>query len=202
MVLTQAVLVASQAVTKKEDRAVVVSARNFARGFGASIGMAIGSPIFGNTLFKSLPADIPEDVLEAIKSSIFVLPPLKHLDDAQEAEIYKAYDQAADNLLFLWLGEILLCFLLAVFIRDRGLQRNKEGQAGLEVEVEVEVEAREDDGREKRSQDVEMDGAATKGMMVGVRSAGLGGTRRDSRQNTEPESAQAVRYPSNETKMV
>jgi hypothetical protein len=144
-------LVAAQAHSKKEDRAVVISARNFIRAFGGSTGLAIASAIFSNSLFASLPTDIPPELTAKIKSSVFDMPNLSMLSSAQKDAVLDAYVHAAKSVFYLWFAAIAICLALMVFIKDNGLQRKEEEKQSSEdrtPEITVVEEKSLEEGRQ------------------------------------------------------
>lgn len=124
-------LVAAQAHSAKQDRAVVISSRNFLRALGGAAGLAIASALFSNTLIGHLDATsaIPKDVADEIKSSVFSMPNISRLTDGQKISVLDTYTKASRSVFYLWEGCMGLCWLLMFFIKDEGLQRKEETQA-------------------------------------------------------------------------
>lgn len=119
-------LVAAQAHSPKQDRAVVISARNFIRALGGSAGLAIASAIFSNVLLSSLPVTLPEETITQIRESIFDMPRIDALSQQQQIQIEDAYVKAARSVFYLWAGAMACCLALMVFIKDKGLERQEE----------------------------------------------------------------------------
>ncbi len=119
-------LVAAQAHSPKQDRAVVISARNFIRALGGSAGLAIASAIFSNTIVNEMPAGIPDSVTSHIKAAIFEVPDMTGLTDEQRIIVLELYVTAAMSVFYLWCGAMVVCLGLMVFIKDKGLARNEE----------------------------------------------------------------------------
>ncbi|KAJ0104055.1 hypothetical protein J7T55_006981 [Diaporthe amygdali] len=123
-------LVAAQAHSAKQDRAVVISSRNFLRALGGATGLAIASALFSNTLVGHLDSTsaIPSDIADEIKSSIFSTPNMSGLMEEQRVIILDLYSRAARSVFYFWVGCIGLCWVLMFFIKDKGLQRKEEKQ--------------------------------------------------------------------------
>lgn len=122
----QPTLVAVQAHTSKEDRAVVTSVRNFTRSMGGATGMAMSTAIFSNKFsseIKSLPAALKSQLLGAM----FSVPDLDSLPTAQSNTIKDAYIAACRQVFMSWVIFEGICLVLCLFIRDRGLSRPTEG---------------------------------------------------------------------------
>jgi hypothetical protein len=119
-------LVAAQAHSSKQDRAVVISARNFIRAMGASIGLAVASSVFSNTLSRHLPDDIPASLADHIRDTVFEVPDVAGLSQDQQMGVFEAYATAMRSVFYLWIGAMACCLLLMLFIKDKGLQRKEE----------------------------------------------------------------------------
>lgn len=123
-------LVAAQAHSAKQDRAVVISSRNFLRALGGAAGLAIASALFSNTLvghMNSVTA-VPADIADEIKSSVFSMPDISGLTEEQRIIILDTYTRASRSVFYFWEGCMGLCWLLMFFIKDKGLQRKEETQ--------------------------------------------------------------------------
>lgn len=130
------VLVAAQAHSAKEDRAVIISSRNFLRSLGGAAGLAIGSALFSNTLIKKLPSSptIPQAVADQVKASVFSVPDLTGLDEEQKILVLDTYVAASRSVFYFWLGCIGLAWMLMWFIKDKGLKRKEEREEKSEGE--------------------------------------------------------------------
>lgn len=130
------VLVAAQAHSAKEDRAVIISSRNFLRSLGGAGGLAIGSALFSNTLTKRLPSSptIPQTLADQIKASVFSVPDLTGLSEEQKILVLDTYVDASRSVFYFWLGCIGLAWLLMWFIKDEGLKRKEEKEEKSEGE--------------------------------------------------------------------
>lgn len=126
LITTYLALIAAQAHCLKEDRAVVISTRNFLRSMGGAVGLAIASLIFVNTLKSALPASIPAEVTARILDSVFSPPNLSGLSDEQKQNVSNAYVAAIRSVFYLWAASIGICLLLMIFIKDHGLKRRDE----------------------------------------------------------------------------
>ncbi|KAI3396633.1 hypothetical protein diail_11888 [Diaporthe ilicicola] len=123
-------LVAAQAHSAKQDRAVVISSRNFLRALGGATGLAVASALYSNTLINHLDSTsaIPGYIVDEIRSSIFSLPDISGLTDDQKVLILDTYSKASRSVFYFWAGCIGFCLLLMIFIKDKGLQRKEETQ--------------------------------------------------------------------------
>lgn len=130
-------LVAAQAHSAKQDRAVVISSRNFLRALGGAAGLAIASALFSNTLVRHLnsASAVPTDVADEIKSSVFSMPDISGLTDEQKIIVLDTYTMASRSVFYFWEGCMGLCWLLMFFIKDRGLQRKEETQGNTAHEI-------------------------------------------------------------------
>lgn len=129
-------MIAIQAHSRKADRAVVISMRNFARAFGGSVGLALSSAVFSNVLKKSLDSvsmALPPGYKTEVLASILKVPDLSTLTSAQKNEVLDAYMDASKAVITLWCPIMGVCLLLCVLIKDRGLQRAEEKQQVPEV---------------------------------------------------------------------
>jgi hypothetical protein len=121
-------LISAQAHSRKEDRAVVISTRNFLGSMGGAVGLAIANTIFSNTLQRNLPATLPITVVSAIRKSIFSAPDLSGLSDLDRNAVLDAYMTAARGVFILWACCIGTCLLLMIFVKDKGLKRNENSE--------------------------------------------------------------------------
>lgn len=126
---------AAQAHSKKEDRAIVISARNFIRAFGGSIGLAIAQTIFSTGLISHIPSDVPSEIADQIKQSIFHLPDLSSVPEQVKNDVLDAYVAASRHVFYLWAGAMGLNLLLMVFIKDKGLARSSAAEKPVEEAV-------------------------------------------------------------------
>jgi hypothetical protein len=128
-------LIAAQAHSRKEDRALLISTRNFLGSMGGAVGLAIANTIFSNTLQRNLPATLPVTIVSAIRKSIFSAPDLSGLSDFDQNAVLDAYMMAARGVFILWSCCVGTCLLLMVFVKDKGLKRNEDSQEKRVEEV-------------------------------------------------------------------
>jgi len=124
----QPTLVAAQAHSSKEDRAVVISVRNFIRALGGAAGLAISSTIFSNVLnahTKSLPISLQDH----IRNENLGTADLSIMTEQQKQVVLNAYAAASRAAFILYAPGMAICVLLCFFIKDRGLQRPAEKAA-------------------------------------------------------------------------
>lgn len=126
---------------------MVISSRNFLRSLGGACGLAIASALYSNTLVMHLPSPplVPQEVSNKIKASIFSVPDLSGLTETQKNMILDTYTLASRSVFYFWVGCISCCFLLMIFIKDKGLQRKEEKDEG-EAKQRAEGPIRDDEG--------------------------------------------------------
>ncbi len=127
--LTNIALIAAQAHSRKEDRAVVISTRNFLRSTGGAAGLALSNTIFSNVLKSHIPSTVPFAVVQEIEGSIFGTHDLSGLSLTDRDGILDAYMKAVRGVFILWAVSIGLCFLLMTLVKDKGLTRQEEKKA-------------------------------------------------------------------------
>jgi EmrB/QacA subfamily drug resistance transporter len=146
----QPTLVAAQAHSRKEDRAVVISVRNFLRSLGGALGLAMSSAVFSNVLSTHLAnasTPLPAGRVEAILASVLRVQDLTMLTDVQRNEVLDAYMAASHGVFTVWVPLMGLCLMGCVMIQDKGLVRAEEKQkleaerSGTEAEVEPRTES-------------------------------------------------------------
>lgn len=121
----QPTLVAAQAHSSKEDRAVVISVRNFLRSLGGATGLALSSAVFSNVLAMKTTA-LPETIQKQILNSILRVPDLASLTSSQTEIVLDACASASRAVFTIWAPFMGVCLLLCLLIKDRGLQRPEE----------------------------------------------------------------------------
>jgi hypothetical protein len=159
----QPTLVAAQAHSRKSDRAVVISVRNFLRALGGALGLALSSAIFSNTLKKSLntlATPLPETVKSGILAAILRVPDLSTLSSIEREEVLDSYMAASHAVFIVWLPIMAVCLLLCFLIKDKGLTRPDEKPRVQELEdtSSVEVDGSGGSDVEMQVNDVEMQG--------------------------------------------
>jgi MFS family permease len=121
----QPTLVAAQAHSTKQDRAVVISVRNFLRAFGGAAGLALSSAVFSNVL-KSHLSGVSEELKTQILQSILKVPDLQNLATGERSLVLEAYSEASRGVFIIWAPLMGACVLLCFLIKDKGLQRAEE----------------------------------------------------------------------------
>ncbi|KAG9942356.1 MFS general substrate transporter, partial [Aureobasidium melanogenum] len=138
----QPTLVALQAHCSKEQRAVVISNRNFLRSLGGAVGLAISAAALQNSLKKAMPPEF-----SAFLSS-YDTPDFEALGASPEQieAVLQAYATASRTVFIMNAPFMGLCLIGCILIKDRGLQRPNEVQ---------QIASREDvtDVAEKRLED-------------------------------------------------
>ncbi|KAL2859587.1 major facilitator superfamily domain-containing protein [Aspergillus pseudodeflectus] len=113
--------IACQAHCTKAQRAVVISDRNFFRCLGGACGLAVSAALLQAVLRSNLPNEFKN-----LAHSTYSLPPRDGLSDAEWTAILSAYAAASRAVFILQVPLIGACFLLCVFVRDRGLERPRD----------------------------------------------------------------------------
>jgi hypothetical protein len=117
----QPCLIAIQAHSPKDLRAVVISNRNFFRALGGAIGLACSSLVQQTTLRRSLPEN-----LKYFAQDSYSLPGLSSLGAEEQQQVRSAYANAS-HIVFVSMAPIMgLCLILCLLIKDQGLQRKEE----------------------------------------------------------------------------
>lgn len=148
----QPTLVAAQAHSRKSDRAVVISVRNFLRSLGGSLGLALSSAVFSNQLknsLNSLSNPLPASVKAGILDAILRVPDLSALGEAEKEEVLDSYLSASHAVFLLWVPLMGACLLLYFLIEDKGLTRPEEKPqvqeaSGSQTELEIEASGESD----------------------------------------------------------
>ncbi|KAL4998869.1 major facilitator superfamily domain-containing protein [Aspergillus recurvatus] len=117
----QPTMIACQAHCTKSQRAVVISDRNFFRCLGGACGLAVSAAVLQAVLSSHLP-----EGYKSLAHSTYSLPSREGISDAEWSAIVDAYAAASRAVFILQVPLIGACFLLCVFIRDRGLERPKD----------------------------------------------------------------------------
>ncbi|KAL4971975.1 major facilitator superfamily domain-containing protein [Aspergillus desertorum] len=128
----QPTMIACQAHCTKSQRAVVISDRNFFRCLGGACGLAVSAAVLQAVLRSHLP-----EGYKRLAHSTYSLPSREGISDAEWSAIIDAYAAASRAVLILQVPLVGACFLLCVFIRDRGLERPRDPN-----EQEVPIEQR------------------------------------------------------------
>ncbi|KAE8549853.1 hypothetical protein EYB25_008377 [Talaromyces marneffei] len=154
-------LVALLAHSRKADRAVTNSLRNFLRILGGSVGLTISGTILNNTLKTQLRNTLPLDVINTITSSAYSLSSI-NLSPNQYEMVMDAYMAGMHTIFVMYAPIIGVCFVCAVLIRD-------EGVAEKDARAPVDTSSRADEGRGSEKKGVRDGG---EGSMVNSPSVG------------------------------
>lgn len=94
----------------------------------------MASALYSNTLASRLPPPpaVPQDVADRIRASVFAVPDLSGLSEAQRDAVLDTYTLASRSVFYFWVGCISCCWLLMFFIKDKGLQRKEEQETKSE----------------------------------------------------------------------
>jgi MFS family permease len=124
----QPVMTALQAHCLKSHRAIVISNRNFIRSLGGAVGLAVSAAALQNSLTNAMPKEF-----KYLQLSSYDTPDFTTLNPEQIRLIVQAYASASRTVFIMNTPFMVVCLLLCVFIRDRGLQRPDEVQEELEL---------------------------------------------------------------------
>lgn len=124
----QPTVVAAQALSKKSERAVVISCRNVIRSFGGALGIAISSLIISNDVLKSInralknpTTSLTKSQLEYIKENIYTKVDFSLFDPSQLKELQNIYMKAIRKYFYMTIPLMAVCFLTAFMVEDHGL---------------------------------------------------------------------------------
>jgi fucose permease len=131
----QPMVVAMQAHTKKSERAVVTSTRNFFRFLGSACGVAVSSAVLQSTLRASLPAEY-----KYLANSPYAL---GRLTPEVRAAILPAYENAIRHVFIASSGASVLCSLGLLVWRDHGYESRPQEDDERSLTSEPEEQAEE-----------------------------------------------------------
>ncbi|KAL2060210.1 hypothetical protein VTL71DRAFT_9605, partial [Oculimacula yallundae] len=132
-------LIAAQAHSSKNDRAVVISVRSFIRALGGAFGLAVSSAIFSNKLNASTTA-LPQSIRNQVRQINLGVPDVSRYNPQQASLVLDAYAAASHTTFLSWVPFMGVCLLLCFLIKDRGLQLKEEKPADASsIEEAVEV---------------------------------------------------------------
>ncbi|TAQ90467.1 hypothetical protein B7494_g1209 [Chlorociboria aeruginascens] len=118
--VVSASLVALLAHSRKADRAVVNSLRNFLRTIGGSVGLTICGTILNNILKSHLSPYIAASDIKRLTSSVYALSSL-NLTPEQYDRVLDAYMSGMHAIFVLYAPIIGICCIAAVLIKDNGV---------------------------------------------------------------------------------
>ncbi|KAF5872843.1 putative efflux pump antibiotic resistance protein [Botrytis fragariae] len=114
-------LVALLAHSRRADRAVLNSLRNFLRTMGGTLGLTLASTILNNVLKTRLRGVVSSSVAETLTTSINQLDSLG-LSAAQHNAVLDAYMASVRTVFILYAPLIGACALAALLVSDNGLE--------------------------------------------------------------------------------
>ncbi|KAI2741843.1 hypothetical protein DTO013E5_5265 [Penicillium roqueforti] len=129
----QPALVALQALSKPEDRAVATSTRNLMRMLGSVVGMALSTAIQSTVMKAALPVDLPASIREQVDSGSWE----RGQPDTVgwDSQILDAKMKGVRAVFIMLVPLVGLCFLGCFFIPNRELpgdpKRSENGEASL-----------------------------------------------------------------------
>ncbi|KAL9622026.1 MAG: hypothetical protein Q9160_003525 [Pyrenula sp. 1 TL-2023] len=113
-------LVAILAHSRRADRAVLNSLRNFLRTMGGTLGLTVSGAILNNVLRSRLKGVVMGDMVDELASSTQNLGALG-LTSAQRSAVLDAYMQGIRVIFIVYAPLIGLCAISAMFVKDHGL---------------------------------------------------------------------------------
>lgn len=127
-------LVAILAHSRRADRAVLNSLRNFLRTMGGTLGLTVSGAILNNVLQSRLNGVVSNDIATQLASSAHSLGSLG-LTEEQRAAVLTAYMHGIHIIFILYTPLIGICGLGALLVRDHGLEE-KDTSTTLQVRSE------------------------------------------------------------------
>jgi MFS family permease len=124
-------LVAILAHSRRADRAVLSSLRNFLRTMGGTLGLTISGTILNNVLQSRLADVVSESVAEQLASSTHSLESLGLSADQKEA-VLDVYMQGIRIVFIVYAPLVGICALGALLVKDTGLAE-KDTSTTLQV---------------------------------------------------------------------
>ncbi|ODV81091.1 MFS general substrate transporter [Suhomyces tanzawaensis NRRL Y-17324] len=123
----QPTMVAAQALARKAERAVVISARNVLRSFGGAVGVAIASLIVSNSLLKEIDQQGDDSILSSafltyMKTHIYTRIDPSGMSRDQVELIKTMYMKSIKNFFILTIPLMGVCLVSNLFVKDNGLQ--------------------------------------------------------------------------------
>ncbi|KAF4126881.1 transporter [Geosmithia morbida] len=132
----QPTLVAIQACTAKEDRAVATSVWSFTRAVGGALGLAVSTAVMSHVVAGEI-VSLPRDVQERILGQVLSVQETSGLSPDETDTILRAYTVGCRSVFTMWVALMATCLALCVFIRDRGLSRPDEPVEALQEADQV-----------------------------------------------------------------
>ncbi|CAJ2505185.1 Uu.00g125790.m01.CDS01 [Anthostomella pinea] len=124
----QPTIQALQAHTAKEDRAAVISVRNFTRAMGGAAGLAISTAVFASQIESGV-ASLPAEARRRVTEEIISVPDLKTFTEDEARTVTGAHIAGSRAVFLMWVVLMAICLALCVFIKDRGLTREVVGES-------------------------------------------------------------------------
>jgi hypothetical protein len=149
----QPTLVAAQAHSSKNDRAVVISVRNFARALGGAAGLALSPAIFSNILYAST-AELPTNLRQQVQKINLGIPNWSEYSSENTEKILEAYATASRMTFIAWTPIMAICLALCLLIKDKGLQRPEESASEPQA-PQVEDRGTQNDQLQRYNRDME-----------------------------------------------
>lgn len=124
-------LVALLAHSRRADRAVLNSLRNFLRTMGGTLGLTVSGTILNNVLQARLRGVVPPGIANQLASSTHSLDALG-LSDVQKSAVLDAYMSGIRIIFIVYAPMIGICALGALLVKDTGLAE-KDTSTTLQV---------------------------------------------------------------------
>ncbi|KAL9120485.1 MAG: hypothetical protein Q9187_002957 [Circinaria calcarea] len=140
-IIRSAGLIALLAHSRKADRAVINSLRNFLRAVGGAVGLTVSGSILNNILKKRLTGSLSSDAITQLTSSVYALPSLR-LSPQQYNLVLDAYMSGIHTIFTMYAPLIGVCFLSSWLVTDRGVAEKdatvaERSEAGGDIPLAV-----------------------------------------------------------------
>jgi hypothetical protein len=113
-------LVALQALSKPEDRAVITSTRNMLRALGSAIGVAVSTAVQYGVMKSNLPTDLPQDLRIQVLNGYWNVESSDH--NQWTDDILNAKMKGAHIVFITFVPLVGSCLLGCLLVKDTILQ--------------------------------------------------------------------------------
>lgn len=124
----QPTVVAAQALSKKSERAVVISCRNVVRSFGGALGIAVSSLVISTSILQSIASaaksgmsPLTQAQLEYIKQNIYTKQDYSSFTSSQKKAVQDIYMKAFRKYFIMCIPLMAVCLITAFMVEDHGL---------------------------------------------------------------------------------
>ncbi|CUM66300.1 uncharacterized protein PRCAT00003962001 [Priceomyces carsonii] len=133
----QPTILAVQANSSKENRAIALSVRNVLRALGNSVGVAMSSLIYTSTLINGvdLHDSLPKHIKLEILNNAYARPNLSLFSENEKLILKVLLMKSMKNIFAMWIPLTGLCLLLSFFVKDQKFTISGELDKAVEIEV-------------------------------------------------------------------